>query len=129
MMTQERLKRTLKQMYTWFGVILAPFLTVGCTQGHESFSTEPGKGYGWTDMTSVHTEIQGAITHDPLDAPSAAVPAALPVTARIHPVSLHASALTEIARVPEHSMKIWFAPYQDASGNLHEECAVHTVTL
>ena len=107
-------------------LMILPLWVVGCTQGQESFSTEPGKGYGWKDMTETHAEIHhdikaetrgGSLLMNPL----------LPVTPITQPIAQAEPHLSSITRVPEHFMRIWFAPYQDHLGNLHEECAVHTV--
>lgn len=100
------------------------FCLAGCTQGQESFSTEPGKGYGWKDMTETRTEIHKSMG---LEASALPLPA-LPVSQHVFDESQKkGNLLSEVTRMPEHYMKVWFAPYQDSLGNLHEECSIHTV--
>lgn len=108
-----------------FGVLAAlAFFVVGCTQGQESFSTEPGKGYGWKDMTETRHEIHKSIG---LEGNAMPIPA-LPVSQHaLEESQKNGNPLSEVTRMPEHYMKVWFAPYQDSFGNLHEECSIHTV--
>lgn len=107
------------------GLLLLPMWVVGCTQGHESFSTEPGKGYGWKDMTETQKEVHNEMTVESIDT-NRLVPF-LPIIPLVSSTSRSTSALSGVTRIPEQSLKIWFAPYQDSFGNLHEECVVHTV--
>lgn len=107
------------------GILAAlAFCVMGCTQGQESFSTEPGKGYGWKDMTETRQEIHKSMG---LDGNALPIPA-LPVSQHTLDASQqNGNPLSEVTRMPEHYMKVWFAPYQDNLGNLHEECSIHTV--
>ncbi len=106
-------------------LMVLPLWLMGCTQGQESFSTEPGKGYGWKDMTEtqkeVHKEMKAEVDQHAIMNPR------IPVIPIAHPVTTFASSASAVTRMPEHFMKIWFTPYQDRFGNLHEACAVHTV--
>ncbi len=108
-----------------FMLFVLPLGLVACTQGQESFSTEPGKGYGWKDMTETQKEVHKEIK--PESFASVAGNSIIPVTPIAHPISTSTPGFTSVARIPEQFIKIWFAPYQDPVGNLHEECAVHTV--
>ena len=90
-------------------------LVVGCTQGQESFSTEPGKGFGWKHMSD---------THEAIHRDMALIPSSI---GSVRPVTVNPDLQTGVARIPEQYMKVWFAPYQDEAGNLHEESVVHTV--
>ena len=92
-----------------------PLFLVGCTQGQESFSTEPGKGFGWKHMSDTHE----AIHRDMATRPSS--------IGTVRPVAVNPNLQGSVARIPEQYMKVWFAPYQDQAGNLHEESIVHTV--
>jgi 2-C-methyl-D-erythritol 4-phosphate cytidylyltransferase len=101
-------------------LIVTTLLVTGCTQGQESFSTEPGKGFGWKHMSATSEAIHQQPNHHELDQAPLVFPSARPLTTN--------NALqTGVARTPEQYLKIWFAPYQDAAGNLHEESVVHTV--
>lgn len=116
-----------KKLHNTMVLILLPLFSIGCTQGQESFSTEPGKGYGWKDMTETHAEIHKEIKPEVFTAQSMQSLHPVPVTPVTYPISSPNGSLSSVTRMPEHSVKIWFAPYQDPVGNLHEECAVHTV--
>lgn len=105
-------------------LLIVPLGLVACTQGQESFSTEPGKGYGWKNMTETQKEVHKEINLERIDS---LVKSPIPVTAVTYPISSPNASLSSVTRIPEHYIKIWFAPYQDPVGNLHEECAVHTV--
>lgn len=113
----------IKQIQQILAIAL-PLWLVGCTQGHESFSTEPGKGYGWKDMTETHREVHKGITPEIDSNREKDVWLPVPVA---HPILSTESSVRFVTRIPEQSVRIWFAPYQDSFGNLHEECLVHTV--
>lgn len=106
-------------------LMVLPMWVVGCTQGQESFSTEPGKGYGWKDMTETEKEIHKDVKSATKE--GGEMNQILPVTSVAYPVVSGEAHLSSVIRMPEHYMQIWFAPYQDHLGNLHEACAVHTV--
>ncbi len=116
-----------KNNHNSIALILLPLFIIGCTQGQESFSTEPGKGYGWKDMTETQKEIHKEITPEGLNPMLMQGLLPIPVTSVTYPISHVSGSLSSVTRMPEQYVKIWFAPYQDPVGNLHEECAVHTV--
>ena len=116
-----------KHNHNSIALILLPLLVIGCTQGQESFSTEPGKGYGWKDMTETQKEIHKEITPEGFNSMPMQGLLPIPVTSVAYPISSSNGSLSSVTRMPEQYVKIWFAPYQDSVGNLHEECAVHTV--
>jgi hypothetical protein len=116
-----------KNNHDIIALVLLPLLVIGCTQGQESFSTEPGKGYGWKDMTETQKEIHKEITPEGLNPMLMQGLLPIPVTSVTYPISSPNGSLSSVTRMPEQYVKIWFAPYQDSAGNLHEECAVHTV--
>ena len=116
-----------KHNHNAIALILLPLLVIGCTQGQESFSTEPGKGYGWKDMTETQKEIHKEITPEGFNSMPMQGMLPIPVTSVTYPISHVSGSLSSVTRMPEQYVKVWFAPYQDSSGNLHEECAVHTV--
>jgi hypothetical protein len=94
---------------------LTPVLLNGCAPlGNESFSSEPGKGFGWKSMQENHQLIHQQST-------------SLPLTVTPQPYLVQSGPLTTVQRAPEQSIRVWFAPYQDEGGNLHEESALHTV--
>jgi len=97
------------------------FLVIGCTQGEESFSTEPGKGFGWKNMSETNDAIQREMKA------ADATPLTTPPAASVLPIIQNAHGQTDVTRIPEQYIKIWFAPYQDESGNLHEECVINAV--
>jgi hypothetical protein len=109
-----------------------------CTQGNDSFSTEPGVGFGWKNMTETQKMVHKAMKEEegaeaPLSSAFVAesTPILLPESSRVVVAPAAAGSgldpMTDVMRSPDHYMKIWFAPYQDEVGNLHEECAVHTI--
>lgn len=95
----------------------------GCSTGKENFSTEPGEGYGWKSMQENHKMIKRE-SEDSTDAEQQKI---LPLTVTPQPYLVQAGPIETIQRSPEQYLRIWFAPYQDAFGNLHEEAAVQTV--
>ena len=99
-----------------------PLLLMGCTQGQESFSTEPGKGFGWKHMSDTSDSIQRE-----MNAASVAARLEIPGDAKVLPITMSTHLQTGVSRIPEHYVKVWFAPYQDEWGNLHEECVINTV--
>ena len=113
------------EKYHHMSVMILPLWLMGCTQGQESFSTEPGKGYGWKDMTETQKEVYREMKAEADQ--HAIMNPRIPVIPIVHPIATSASSVSAVTRIPEQSLKIWFAPYQDRFGNLHEECAVHTV--
>jgi hypothetical protein len=98
-----------------------PLLVMGCTQGQESFSTEPGKGFGWKNMTDTSNA-----THNQMNEEAKTVSLATPTTGVVLPLTTSPN-LIGVTRIPEQYLKVWFAPHQDGLGNLHEECVIHTV--
>ena len=116
-----------KNNHNTIALILLPLFIIGCTQGQESFSTEPGKGYGWKDMTETQKEIHKEIAPEGFNSMPMQGMLPIPVTPVTYPISSSNGSLSSVTRMPEQYVKIWFAPYQDSAGNLHEECAVHTV--
>ncbi len=107
-------------MQTPLLLTVTTLLVTGCSLGQESFSTEPGKGFGWKHMSATSEAIHQQPNHHEIGQAPLAFPPARPLTT-------NPSLQTGVARTPEHYLKIWFAPYQDPSGNLHEESVVHTV--
>jgi len=102
---------------------LTPFLLNACAPlGRESFSAEPGTGFGWRSMQENHQIIQQMGDHL-----AGQKPKILSLTMTPQPYLLQAGPLTQVQRAPEQVVRVWFAPYQDGAGNLHEEAALHTV--
>jgi len=93
------------------------------TTGKESFSSEPGEGFGWKSMQENHTLIQQQ-TDETVESQKRGV---LTLAVVPQPYLVQAGPLTTVGRNPEQSVRVWFAPYQDEFGNLHEESALHTV--
>ena len=88
-----------------------------CSTGKENFSTEPGVGFGWKSMQENHQLIQKEIENTP----ELEKQKILPLTITPQPYLVQADNIESIQRSPEQYLRIWFAPYQDAFGNLHEE--------
>lgn len=102
-----------------FSLILGGCLVLaGCTSGREHFTTEPGKGFGWKDMSENHRLI-GELGSGAGDVSS---PTIAP-----QPYLVTSGVLEGVERIPEQYLCIWIPPYQDPAGNLHEESVVHTV--
>lgn len=95
----------------------------GCSTGQESFSSEPGPGFGWRSMSENHQRIAAMSDATPVDVkPPVIAEPALGVETRVA-----ASPWIDVARTPPQYLRIWIPPYQDAQGNLHEEQAIHTI--
>jgi hypothetical protein len=110
----------------FFTLIVLPFFIMGCTQGNESFSTEPGKGFGWKHMSDTSDAIhRESFYNQGLYNPGSQPRLELPPLRTLPPLGVNTH--SGITRIPEQSIKIWLAPYQDEAGNLHEESVVHTV--
>ncbi len=127
----------MKKQYITLSLVAAVLSLTACTTGNESFSTQPGKGYGWTDMRHTHqkimeeTDAEKRTSSFSPDFVATSAPIILPeeqhvtVTPTAFPEGMDPS--SDIMRAPDQYMKIWFSPYQDAFGNLHESCVVHTI--
>ncbi len=104
-------------------LLVIPIILNACAPlGQESFSTEPGSGFGWKSMQENHQ-----IIHQTGESFGSQKPNILPLTMTPDPFLMQAGPLTSVQRAPEQVVRVWFAPYQDEQGNLHEEGAVHTV--
>lgn len=114
----------LKTIYFCFSLLcLTNFLLTGCTSlGQESFSSKPGEGFGWKSMQENHQMI-----HQAGDSFRGQHSNLLPLTTTPPPYLVQTGPLATVQRSPEQAIRVWFAPYQDGSGNLHEESAMHTV--
>lgn len=127
----------MRKKYITGTTMAALLVLTACTQGRESFSTEPGEGYGWKDMTQtqkkIHEETESLSSARSLspDYIATSSPIILPdeqhVTVTPTPFLEGMDPAADIMRSPDKYMKIWFAPYQDDFGNLHENCVVHTI--
>ena len=105
--------------------IVALFLCTqlsACAISKEHFDCPHGKGVGCRSITQVnHMVNKGQLGKKPLDEPfqSASLPPAL------LPEKLYDDVWVD--RRPDRIIKIWFAPFQDEKGDLHEASTLHTV--
>lgn len=93
-------------------------LMSACTSGSESFSSEPGRGFGWKSLKENHQQIQSMTSEQTVVSP--------PVISS-EKYHIQSGPWTDVERRPERYLRIWFPPHQDGHGNLHEEHAIHTV--
>lgn len=127
----------MKRLHVFLLLLSGALCISACTSGRESFSTEPGRGFGWKDMTKTQQHIQDSVREEnsTFDMKSAfqgksqplVLPASEHVTIQTTPLSLDIDASIDVMRSPDQYMKVWFAPYQDEAGHLHESCVVHTI--
>lgn len=116
-----------------FGVILigGPFFLTACSTVSESFDTEASKGVGARSISQVNGMIdRGEIPGVGSQERETKTVSPLVSTAPLPPVSLTPIVLSDntvIHRQAEQVMRIWIAPFQDASGNFFEASVVHTV--
>jgi type IV conjugative transfer system lipoprotein TraV len=130
-----------KQLYLMTGMLAS--MLAGCSTGKESFSSEPGPGFGWRSMSENHQRI-AAMTENPN------IEIKPPVIAAWSDLSLDPSGQdllaqdpsgqgpaprvlarpwldSDVQRTAPQYLRIWIPPFQDPQGNLHEEQAIHTV--
>jgi hypothetical protein len=103
-------------------LLCASPLLAGCSTGQENFSTEPGAGFGWKSMQENHRRI-----HSELEDATHNKGKVLSLTTTPQPYLGQTGSCEGVERVPEQYVRVWFAPFQDVFGNLHEEGAIHTV--
>ena len=122
----------INQMY--LGISLLVIALSGCSTGKESFSSEPGKGFGWRSMSENHQRIADMYAPVSLDVKPPVIADSSGTSApgtdeSGAPYRVAASPWidTDVARTPEQYLRIWIPPFQDEQGNLHEEQAVHTI--
>ncbi len=98
------------------------FLLTGCTDYRESFSTEAGVGSGWKSMSNTY-KLGGKKlkTGDPIP----------DVSSPFQPVYVKSESEIidgrHIDRMPEETLKIWMAPYQDRDQNFFDATFVTTI--
>ena len=98
------------------------FLLTGCTDYRESFSTEAGQGSGWQSMSNTYKkDCKKLKTGDPItDTPSPFQPVYVKSESEIIDGR-------HIDRMPEETLKIWMAPYQDGDQNFFDATFVTTI--
>lgn len=114
-------------------------LLVGCSHTQEEFDCPAGKGIGCQSVTEVKKKLnQGEIDMPETTTEAyrrqggqvAFTPPVLseaPMQGELTPFMFMDSNEMVISRVPEKSLRIWIAPYQDHEGNLRESSVIHTV--
>ena len=110
--------------------LLSFVLLSACAVSTESFDCKPGKGVG---CKSIH-EVNQLLNEQNLGAKDSATDAqslapALETSAFSMPIPEHLKDkdLLLLQRVPERALSIWFAPFTDAEGHLHEASTVHVL--
>lgn len=112
--------------------LVLPFLGLtACSTASESFDTEATKGVGAKSISDVNRMIdRGEIPDVKGEDQETRAISPLVSTAPLPPVSMTPIVLSDntvIHRQAEQVMRIWIAPFQDASGNFYEASVVHTV--
>ena len=111
--------------------VLVGLILTACSTASESFDTEATKGVGAKSISQVNGMIdRGEIPGVHSDERATKTLTPLVSTAPLPPVSMTPIVLSDntvIHRQAEQVMRIWIAPFQDASGNFYEASVVHTV--
>ena len=104
-----------------------------CAVSKESFDCKPGKGVGCKSIHEVNQMLNEQLGIKDLGVISAtnaqSLAPALETSALSMPIPAHLKDkdLLLLQRVPERALSIWFAPFSDAEGHLHEASTVHVV--
>ena len=97
-------------------------MLTGCTDYRESFSTEAGQGSGWQSMSNTY-QLDGKKLKKGDSIPDA--------TSSFQPVYVKSESEVidgrHIDRMPEETLKIWMAPYQDRDQNFFDATFVTTI--
>ncbi len=120
-----------RQQAKIFTLMLALLGLTACSTASESFDTEATKGVGAKSISQVNGMIdRGEIPGVKGGDSETKAVSPLVSTAPLPPVSMTPIVLSDntvIHRQAEQVMRIWIAPFQDASGNFYEASVVHTV--
>ncbi len=116
--------------------LMTILLLSACSHYQESSDCPIGQGLGCKSITEVKKKLNAG----EIDIPTSSVDdvnISNPMISKplmhtsLHPQAQQATRVDsqefEIHRVLEKPVRIWFAPYQDHRGNLHEGSVVHTV--
>ncbi len=87
-----------------------------CTMGNDSFSTEPGQGFGWKSVSKTHEKIQEQEHQSEIK------------KVKTQDILTHTNYTEEgVGRTSDQFVRVWFAPSQDKYGNFHEARAIQTL--
>lgn len=131
---------TVSMLSTSLGLTLG-----GCSTPSETFDCPAGKGVGCTSLSEVnHLVDQGRLGTE-TGVPEKGMQSSLSPSSdtRVSPAivaddspsvdglppqfSILLSDTLVVQRIPEERLRVWIAPFQDDSGNLHEGSVIHTV--
>ena len=131
---QKRLQRSGAILYTLgtmmcLGSLL--MLLSGCSTTSETFDTKPVQGVGLKSISEVNAmvergELRGLNTDTGVSANTAPLFLTQPPQ-NISVDEVQLSDRTLVYRQPEKHLRVWVAPFQGQSGNLHEGAVVHTL--
>lgn len=114
----------------------------GCSTPSETFDCQPGKGVDCKSISEVNQMVdQGTVgnsvekdmqpTFSPFSVPVISSNSLSVDNAALnnvpHSTDIPLSETLWVRRIPEHPIRVWIAPYQDAQGNFHEGSLIHTV--
>lgn len=106
-----------------FSLMLSLMLS-GCSEYKENFVAKPGKGSGWRSMSDTYRFNEQHIPPEETVGKTHVTPVDLRVK---HPSSVLCDDQQTLERLPEKTLKVWFAPFQDEMNNLYEESVVQTI--
>ena len=130
-------KRVQKTMRITYGLtLLTSFLSLtlllaGCSTISETFDTKAVQGVGLKSISEVNAmvergELRGLNTDTGVSANTAPLFLTQPPQ-NISVDEVQLSDRTLVYRQPEKHLRVWVAPFQGQSGNLHEGAVVHTL--
>ncbi len=116
------------------GLLLSFVLLSACAVSKESFDCKPGKGVGCKSIHEVNQMLNeqnlGAKDLSMISATDAqSLASALETSALSMPIPEHLKDkdILLLQRVPERALSIWFAPFSDTEGHLHDASTVHVI--
>lgn len=96
-----------------------------CTSNNDLFDCPAGKGMGCKSISEVNLMVEQGHFGKLDDEETAPLKTLAPVAMDFEEISQ--TSTHNIERVPEQNLRLWIAPFQDESGNFHEESSIHTV--
>ena len=96
----------------------------GCSEYKESFSTTPGTGSGWRSMSETYRFNEKQIKDSDGAGQGAIRPVAFNIEENDDGIC---GSYQNIKRLPEKTLKVWFAPFQDEINNLYDASVVQTI--
>ena len=108
-------------------VLLTLLGLTGCSIPKESFDCPPGQGVGCHSISEVNEQVnERRLNPDKPSKKSVNTTLLREQAPQDFNESVALDSL-EVQRVSEEHLRIWFAPFQDEQGHLHEASIIHAV--